>query len=81
MSRTFETSSYEPPPIGNHPARLIIGLANIWGITRSYDKIPEGQVAAAAWGVLDRMEGVDPQRLKLFFETYAGALGPEFVPC
>ena len=23
MSRTFETNSYEPPPIGNHPARLI----------------------------------------------------------
>ncbi len=58
-----------------------IGLSNIWGITRSYDKIPVGQVAVAAWGVLDTMEGVDPQRLKLFFETYAGALGPEFVPC
>jgi hypothetical protein len=23
MARTFETNSYEPPPIGNHPARLI----------------------------------------------------------
>ena len=23
MSRTFETSSYEPPPVGNHPARVI----------------------------------------------------------
>lgn len=58
-----------------------IGLANVWGITRSYDKIPVGQVAIASWGVSDTMEGVDPQRLKLFFETYAGALGPEFVPC
>jgi len=58
-----------------------IGLANVWGITRSYDKIPVGQVAIASWGVLDTMEGVDPQRLELFFETYAGALGPEFVPC
>ena len=58
-----------------------IGLANVWGITRSYDKIPVGQVAIASWGVSDTMAGVDPQRLKLFFETYAGALGPEFVPC
>ena len=58
-----------------------IGLANIWGITRSYNKIPVGQVALAAWGVLDTMEGVDPERIKTFFETYAGALGPEFVTC
>ena len=58
-----------------------IGLARIWGITRSYDKIPVGQVAVAAWGVLDTMEGVDAERLKTFFETYAGALGPEFITC
>ena len=58
-----------------------IGLARIWGITRSYDKIPVGQVAVATWGVLDTMEGVDPGRLKTFFETYAGALGPEFITC
>ena len=58
-----------------------IGLSRIWGVTRSYDKIPVGQVAIAAWGVLDSMEGVDKDRLSTFFETYAGALGPEFVTC
>ena len=58
-----------------------IGLSRIWGITRSYDKIPIGQVAVAAWGVLDTMEGIDEGRLGTFFDTYAGALGPEFVTC
>ncbi len=58
-----------------------IGLSRIWGITRSYDKIPVGQVAVAAWGVLDTMEGIDEGRLRTFFDTYAGALGPEFVTC
>ncbi len=57
-----------------------IGLANLWGITRFYDKIPEGQVALATWGVLDTMEGVDPGRIREFFE-YAGNLGPEQGPC
>ena len=57
-----------------------IGLANVWGIARFYGKIPEGQVAVAAWGVLDTMEGVDESRLRKFFE-YAGNLGPETVPC
>ena len=58
-----------------------IGLANVWGVTRSYDKIPAGQVAVAAWGVLDTFEGVDGQRIKTFFDTYAGNLGLEQVPC
>lgn len=58
-----------------------IGVANIWGITRSYDNIPQGQVAVAAWGVLDTMEGVDGERITQFFEAYAGNLGPESVPC
>ena len=57
-----------------------IGLANLWGISRFYDQIPEGQVAIAAWGVLDTMEGVDKGRLERFFE-YAGNLGPETFPC
>jgi len=52
-----------------------IGVANVWGITRSYDKIPSGQVAVAAWGVLDRMDGVDGARITRFFEAYAGNLG------
>lgn len=58
-----------------------IGLANIWAVTRSYDKIPVGQVAVATWGVLDRMEGVDKERIRTFVETYAGVLGPELVTC
>ena len=32
-----------------------IGLAKVWGVSRSYDKIPEGHVALGAWGVLDVM--------------------------
>jgi len=58
-----------------------IGLANIWGITRAYDKIPQGQVAVTAWGVLDTMDGVDGARITRFFEAYSGILGPETVPC
>ena len=58
-----------------------IDLASAWGITRSYDGIPEGQVAVAAWAVLDTFQGVDENRIRTFFETYAGNLGPERVPC
>ena len=58
-----------------------IGRARIWGITRFYDKIPDGQVAVATWGVLDMMTGVDKDRIETFFETYAGSLGPEVVTC
>ena len=54
-----------------------IGLSRIWGVTRFYDKIPQGTVALATWGVLDTMEGVNQERIKKFFETYAGRLGPE----
>lgn len=58
-----------------------IGLSDIWGITRFYDKIPVGTVAVAAWGVLDTMEGIDKDRIKTFFETYVGNLGPEQIIC
>ncbi len=58
-----------------------IGVANIWGITRSYDKIPLGQVALTAWGVLDTMDGVDGERITRFFDAYAGSLGPESIAC
>lgn len=58
-----------------------IGVSNIWGITRSYDKIPPGQVALTAWSVLDTMEGVDGERIERFFNAYAGSLGPESVAC
>jgi len=58
-----------------------VELADVWGVTRFYDKIPEGQVVLAAWGVLDTMEGVQPERIETFFETYSGVLGPEFIAC
>ncbi len=58
-----------------------IGKNAIWGVTRSYDKIPSGTVALAAWGVLDTMQEVDEDRIKTFFDTYSGALGPERITC
>ncbi len=54
-----------------------IGLARLWGVTRAYPKIEPGQVALAAWGVSDVMDGIDKDRIEKFFETYGGALGPE----
>ena len=58
-----------------------IGKNAIWGVTRSYDKIPSGTVALTAWGVLDTMQEVDEDRIKTFFDTYSGALGPERIVC
>ena len=58
-----------------------IGLANVWGVTRSYDKIPEGQMALSAWGIIDTMDGIIPDRIERFFDAYAGTIGPESVPC
>ena len=58
-----------------------IGLSSIWGVTRSYDKIPSGTISLAAWGVMDTMEDVDSERINTFFETYSGALGPERIIC
>lgn len=57
------------------------GLSNVWGVTRFYDQILEGTVAVATWGVLDTMQGVDSDRIKRFFDTYAGNLGPEQFTC
>jgi hypothetical protein len=58
-----------------------IGEANIWGMARFYDQIPEGTVALTAWGVMDTMQGIDEERIRTFFGTYAGSLGPERIPC
>lgn len=55
-----------------------IGAANAWGVTRPYDGIPIGTVALAAWGILDTMEGIDPDRIERFFDAYTGTMGPEF---
>ena len=58
-----------------------IGLSRVWGVTRAYDKIEPGQVSLTAWGVLDTVQGVDPERISEFFEAYSGVLGPERIPC
>ena len=58
-----------------------LDLSSIWGVTRAYDKIPEGSVALAAWSVSDTMQGIDRDRIRTFFENYAGKLGPERIPC
>ena len=61
-----------------------IPLAQEFAIVRRYLAIPEGMVALTTWGVLDRMEGVDPERIARFFEDYPGNTGPEFangLPC
>jgi hypothetical protein len=41
-------------------------------------------VAITTWGVLDRMMGVDPERIADFFRRFPGNTGPEFangLPC
>jgi hypothetical protein len=52
-----------------------------WGVARFYDKIPEGQVAVSAWGRLGTYQGVAVGEIQLFFEAYAGQLGPERITC
>ena len=61
-----------------------IPLAGEFAIVRRYLDIPEGMVAITTWGVLDRMTGVDPDRIARFFADYPGNTGPEFangLPC
>ena len=61
-----------------------IPLAREFAIVRRYLAIPEGMVAITTWGVLDRMDGVDPARIARFFADFPGNTGPEFpngLPC
>ena len=58
-----------------------IPLAEEWGVTRFYDKIPEGTVAVAAWGRRARMPGFDLDGLASFFAGYARGAGPEQIAC
>ena len=58
-----------------------IDISADWGISRSYDRIPPGTVALAAWGLSDTMSGVIPERIRSFFEAFAGEQGPERIPC
>jgi len=73
-------------PAGEDVARLrsvmdSLGLAVEWGVTRAYDKIPEGTVAVAAWGIWDADTGVDRDTITRFFGAFADNLGPERIPC
>ena len=52
-----------------------------WGVARSYDGIADGKVALSAWGRLHIMDGVSPGEISLFFDAFAGNLGPERVAC
>ena len=58
-----------------------VGLAGALGITRFYDKMEPDTVALSAWGVSDTMQGIDEERINIFFGTYGGNLGPETVSC
>ena len=58
-----------------------IDISADWGVTRYYDKIPEGTVALAAWGRLDTIKGIDRERIATFFGAYSGQLGPELIAC
>lgn len=53
------------------------GWRNHFTVVRPYDQIAAGQVALSAWGVIDVMDGVDPERIDRFYEHYVGNLGPE----
>ncbi len=61
-----------------------IPLAAEYAIVRRYPAIPEGMVALTTWEVLDRMMGVDADRIAAFFAAFPGNTGPEFangLPC
>ena len=53
------------------------GWRNHFTVARPYAEIGAGQVALSAWGVIDVMDGVDPERIDRFYEHYVGRLGPE----
>ena len=54
----------------------------VWGVVRPYSKIEPGMVVMTAWGIIEEVQGVDEERMRKFFETYAGFGGaPELVPC
>lgn len=63
--------------------QVLDGVAQFenWGVARYYDKIPDGQVALSAWGRLGAFQGVAAAEIGLFFEAYAGLMGPERIAC
>ena len=58
-----------------------VGQFNNWGVARFYDEIPDGQVALSAWGMLHTAQGVTAVPIEVFFEAYAGLLGPGRIAC
>ena len=58
-----------------------VGLFEKWGVARPYNRIPDGQVALSSWGRVHTMTGVNPGEIELFFEVFAGELGPERFTC
>ena len=58
-----------------------IEVYKIWGLARAYNDIQPGEINLSTWGVNDVFAGVDKDRIKQFFEAYAGNLGPEQVSC
>ena len=52
-----------------------------WGVARSYDEIPDGQIALSAWGRFARSQVVNAEEIKRFFDAFAGQLGPERIAC
>ena len=58
-----------------------IAVSAAMGVTRYYDEIPEGQIVLSAWGRMHGIEGIDQESIEAFFSLYAGALGPERIPC
>ena len=73
-------------PSGDQAARLRSVIDNVrlsgnWGVVRSYDGIPEGQIVLSAWGRMFRVGVVDQESIEAFFALYAGELGPERIPC
>ena len=58
-----------------------VDLFEDWGVARPYDRIADGQVALTAWGRVHTMTGVNPGEIELFFEAFAGSLGPERFTC
>lgn len=58
-----------------------IPISAVIGVTRYYGEIPEGQIALSAWGRMYKIGDVDQKSIGAFFSQYAGALGPERIPC
>ena len=52
-----------------------------WAVVRYYEDLDPDTVTLAAWGMLEIMTDVQPERIKVFFASYTGELGPEKIPC